>query len=480
MISFRLATLALVSLCLAPLAAATAHPAAHADDPVKAQYVAGPLPDRIVLSFVGDPATSQAVTWRTDASVGSTMAEIARADHGPDFADQRRPVEATTTPVETEFGIAHYHTARFEDLEPETMYAYRVGGGGGGGGGGDGGGRWSEWFQFKTASAEARPFSFIYLGDAQNDIRSRWSRVLREAHAEAPRAAFVIHAGDLVNTGDDEKDWGEWFHAGGWLNGMLPVVPVPGNHEYHLTHQGPEAVRDLAPTWAAQFALPDNGPPVAKGAAYYLDYQGVRIIALNSNEPIDEQAEWLKTLLEDDDAPQWTVLTMHHPVYSPAVGRQNGRLRDVLGPLLRGSKVDLVLQGHDHTYARGMAPADDAEDADDADDADDAAPPTENVAGGATFHQEGGPVFVVSVSGPKMYEIEAKPWMQRVAEGTQLYQVITVDGPVLRYEARTAMGTLYDSFTLDKSPRLTEQPVDLDERRRRDEPIAPPSPRPVD
>jgi hypothetical protein len=81
----------------------------------------------------------------------------------------------------------NYHSVTFTGLVPDTVHAYRVGDGE----------RWSEWFQFRTASTTPEPFSFIYFGDAQNDILSLWSRVLREGYATAPRARFMIHAGDL-------------------------------------------------------------------------------------------------------------------------------------------------------------------------------------------------------------------------------------------------------------------------------------------
>ena len=42
--------------------------------------------------------------------------------------------------------------------------------------------------------------------------------------------------------------------------------------------------------------------------------------------------------------------------------------------------------------------------------------------------------------------------MRRAAENTQLYQIITVDGDELRFEARTATGELYDAFRLNKRP----------------------------
>ena len=37
---------------------------------------------------------------------------------------------------------------------------------------------WSEWFHFRTASDRPEPFSFIYFGDAQTDLKSLWSRVI--------------------------------------------------------------------------------------------------------------------------------------------------------------------------------------------------------------------------------------------------------------------------------------------------------------
>ena len=63
-----------------------------------------------------------------------------------------------------------------------------------------------------------------------------------------------------------------------------------------------------------------------------------------------------------------------------------------------------------------------------------------------------GTVYVVSVSGPKMYELQRHAFMKKQLANTQLYQIIHIDGDELRYEARTAIGELYDSFTLVKHP----------------------------
>ena len=60
-----------------------------------------------------------------------------------------------------------------------------------------------------------------------------------------------------------------------------------------------------------------------------------------------------------------------------------------------------------------------------------------------------GTVYVVSVSGPKMYNITSD-FAARSAEDTQLYQIIHVGLDEIHYEARTATGRVYDAFVLRK------------------------------
>jgi 3',5'-cyclic AMP phosphodiesterase CpdA len=409
-----------------------------------------PLPDRVVLTWRNDPATTQAVTWRTDTSVRRSLAEIAVAnDSGRNL--QPRSVPATTEPFKSSLGEVHYHHVEFTGLMPETLHAYRVGDGV----------NWSEWFHFQTASREARPFAFIYFGDAQNDIRTHWSRVFREAFREVPRAAFTLHAGDLVSEGHEDHEWGEWFGAPAWVHATIPVVATPGNHEYRpLDSKEPRAPRVIARNWRPQFTLPENGPanlPELTETAYYFDYQGTRFISLDSNTKQAEQKSWLRDVLAKNSQ-RWTVLTFHHPVFSPARDRDNAALREAWKPLFDEFKVDLVLTGHDHTYARS------------GDVGDRVNVGTANVKKGynQVYDPAIGTVYVVSVSGPKMYNITGGEWAVRTAEDTQLYQVIAIDGDELRYEARTATNRLYDAFTLKKRAGRANELIELlpPERRR--------------
>lgn len=370
------------------------------------------VPDRVILTLTGDPATTQAVSWRTDTTVapGQALAQIAPASAYPRFTEKARNVPATTVPLATDLGEAHCHTAEMGGLTPSTLYAYRVGDGV----------NWSEWFHFRTASARPEPFTFLYFGDAQNDLKSLWSRAIRSAYTEAPRVRLLLHAGDLINRSTRDAEWAEWHGAGGWINGMVNSLPSPGNHEYDRDNR-------LTPNWRPQFALPTNGPPGLEETCYYIDYQGVRFVSLNSEDKEAEQVAWLEKVLAQNPN-RWSVLVFHRPLFSTAKGRDNKELRELWLPVIDRHRVDLVLQGHDHSYGR-----------------------SHNLRAGRTVRdRESGTVFVVSVSGPKQYEMQKQEWMRRAAENTQLYQIVTVEGGTLKYEARTVTGEIYDAFELKK------------------------------
>jgi 3',5'-cyclic AMP phosphodiesterase CpdA len=376
-----------------------------------------------------------AVNWRTHTESHIGYVEYAEAEDGPMFTKRTQRLMAVTTRLSGALGPALYHSAHLSGLKPKTMYTYRVGDGV----------HWTEWNQFTTAFNGFAPFEFVYFGDAQNDVKMMWSRVIRQAHRDAPQAAFMLHAGDLINKANSDAEWGQWFEAGSHIHRMIPCLATPGNHEYEKSR--------LSIHWCPTFSLPENGPTELKETSYWIDYQGTRIVSLNSNEQQEEQVPWLEQVLRENNN-RWTLVTFHHPIYSSAKGRDNTKLRELWQPLFDRFQVDLVLQGHDHTYARTQKL-------------------TANVPTGVTHADQAGTVYVVSVSGPKMYKVSRRPYMARVAEETQLYQIIRVEENELHYEAHTATGRLYDAFTLRKRPGRTNELLnripDTPERRRSEE-----------
>ena len=417
-------------------------------------------PGRIMLNLGADPSTSASATWRTTIDIDSAYAEIAIADAAPKFWRNAKIIKANTetfdgSKILTAGLKANYHSVKFSGLIPNKTYAYRVGDGK----------RWSEWIQIHTASDNMEdPFSFLYVGDAQNNILELWSRLIREGYKKTPNARFTIHAGDLVNHAHSEQEWQEWFEAGGWIHNMLPSFPVPGNHEYRSLNEEQEAndIESLSAQWKYQFTLPENGPDGLKETVYYMDYQDVRIIALNSNEQQELQAKWIEKVLKSNKR-KWTIITFHHPLFSASKGRENRALRKLWKPIFDKYDVDLVLQGHDHSYARGRVP------------------PGKNVVDGVNLRDKTGTVYVVSVSGGKMYNLKSdwdgyKIDRERAAENTQLFQVVTIANDTLSFESYTAIGELYDAFNLvkttkDKPNKFIERKQEAIESRRFDNTI---------
>jgi predicted phosphodiesterase len=390
-------------------------------------------PDRIILTFHGDPATSRAVTWRTDHTVNKSIAQIAEATVNSKFTENAVTLDAVTEPFDLGMYkgnvslVVHYHSVIFKGLKPDKLYAYRVGDGD----------YWSEWIQFRTAKQEYSPTKFVYFGDAQNDVLAHWSRVIRMAYQTAADASFVIHAGDLINHAHRDYEWAEWYKAGGFIHSQWTAIPAVGNHEFMSVAEGEP--RKLSVQWRPQFTLPVEKKLDEKlhETVYTVDYQDIRIIVLNSNDQLEEQTDYIEEKLKSSSA-KWNIIVCHHSVFSPAKGRDFEFARKNWKPLLDKYNVDLVLNGHDHTYARGHVPV-------------------------RTMDQDSvdevRTVYVTSVSGPKQYQLDREQLKGYEANGyqlvksgeqTQFYQVITVEDNKLTYEAYTVLGEEYDRAVITK------------------------------
>ncbi len=375
-----------------------------------------PDPDRIVLNVTQDPSTSIAVNWRTCDTVREGFLEIMPVSSDPRAVAKALREQAKSEAFQFQNIAATYHSVTLAGLTPKTLYMYRVGQGA----------HWSEWFHTKTAGTVGDKLSFIYLGDVQSGIKTLWPRVIRAAYAKMPGANLMLYAGDIVNRGNNDNEWGELFYGGSFIHSSIPGMHSPGNHEYARTGD------TLSAFWRPQFTLPENGPEGLKETCYFTDVQGMRFISINSyrveesDEDLRKQKLWVDSLLRNNPN-QWTAVVFHHPFYSIRPTRDNARMRSTFKPLFDKYKVDIVLQGHDHAYARGM-----------------------HKIQGATKDEKSGTVYILSVSGPKMSSTLQGNWMDVSASYTQLFQLVTVQGNTLGYKSYTAAGELYDSFDLVK------------------------------
>lgn len=379
------------------------------------------IPERIILNLTENPTTEIAVTWRTEQRFPNSEVQFAKSTSWTEFKDNINKVSALEESFKDDNGnIVYHYSVILKELQPKTNYLYRVGHDS----------TWSEWNQFTTASNENSPFKFIFLGDPQNDIKEHCSRVFRQAYKTASDAAFLLFTGDLVTIPSD-KLWSEFFEAGSFIFRTIPSILTPGNHDHTLikVNGKNERAKTVDPIWNVHFTLPTNGPAEFKETSYFVDFQGVRFIMINSHDKVIEQAMWVEQTLKNNPN-KWTVAAFHVPFYSMGNDRDSKVTREPLMPLFDKYGVDLVLTGHDHTYGRSK----------------------KIYAGKVVSDSSKGTVYVVSVSGPKMYSLNPlyKDIMEKTAANVSLYQVISIDNNKLKYESYTADGNLFDTFLLTK------------------------------
>lgn len=384
-------------------------------------YPSSDQPDHITQTWQGDPRNEITIQWRTSDGEHVPVLWYALAEdyaRTPDFEvsyARAQSVTLTTRQIVND-GAIQLHRARLTGLEPATTYVFGVSA--------DGGENWSETRRFHTAGDPgSEPWQFVYLGDPQNGL-DEWGDLIRQAYDRFPDIRFWMIAGDLIDKGTERDNWDQFFEEGSSVFDRSVVVPAIGNHDSHGGH----------PTiYLNHFALPDNGSEhLDPGRTYHLTYQDMLIVVMDSNYDLIEpetQTEWLDRVLGTSDA-RWKVVIYHHPFYASRPGRDNQPLRDAWGPIFDRHNVDIAFQGHDHAYMRtvpmrGHRPAEPG---------------------------EHGTIYLVAVSGTKMYEQELRDFIAFGTTNERTYQIIEMDSAAgtLSYRAINADGVEIDAFALEK------------------------------
>ena len=324
---------------------ATAAPAVLVPDP------SAPLgdPTKVVLTVYGDTRNEMGFTWyTTTASDGNDVQVVTDTGTPPDFSKARSFTGtwslAANSPKEV------LHKAAASGLSAGNAYWYRVG---------DAPRKlWSEPGRF-TTSPESGDFSFINFTDTQakNEEEAILSaKTISAATATFKDASFIISNGDLVDVGMMEQQW-DWLlgHSSSSFRN-LPHAPAAGNHEEDKN------------SFIDHFNLKTPaGAPTAAGAYYSFNWSNAHFIVLNTNEDSPEwanlspaQVEWFKTDAASAKraGAEWIIVSIHKGPYTTSshasdddIMGANG-IRTKFAPLMDDYEVDLVLQGHDHIYAR--------------------------------------------------------------------------------------------------------------------------------
>jgi len=191
-------------------------------------------------------------------------------------------------------------------------------------------------------------FRFAVYGDSQQDVKKNTNHQIHKtifARIVADNPDFIIHLGDIVDHGNNEKEW-EIFHnitkdfrekepVEGLVSRFYPTI---GNHD------GLEMYKQYF-----------NFYPINK-TKYSFDYKNAHFLAYdyssyyyNKDEKDTELFNWIINDLNNTDK-EWIFAYTHYPIYSG--GRHYSEWNKAREDIFEEYNVDMHFSGHDHNYQR--------------------------------------------------------------------------------------------------------------------------------
>jgi hypothetical protein len=300
---------------------------------------------------VGSIESQRVLTWDTTADTAT--AEVAQLAKTADVVSGVFPASPASYSASAETVSKSGYTNRrvtLDSLQENTSYSYRVGAEG----------SWSPTYTFKTQSFDGA-FDFLFLGDPQigssGDMALDslgWQATLHDAIATYPNAELLVSGGDQVETSNSEPQWDAFF-APDQLR-QVPYVATIGNHDVGAKNYEQHFTTPNTDHSAALYTT----PATTSGGDYWFIYKDVLFMDINSNKYSTggdaAHIQFMTDVVAAHGAEaKWKVVTFHHSIYSPAdhaKDADNVVRRTDFPTVLSTLGVDLVLQGHDHSYDR--------------------------------------------------------------------------------------------------------------------------------
>ena len=329
-------------------------------------YLQNPAKDAITLTwFSNADRAGQLTVWKSatgsdEAATGFESRPV-RAE-----ALAYHPAEKCTQADCAGLSLPYLHQLRVTGLEADTLYQYQVIQDSGRANG-----------SFSTLDDGQRPLRFIVYADSETEPESTGKRAAWTGSNKTSRKrkypvdqttgyaqnlkviqqrnpGFVAIAGDLVESGGEQRDWDEFWISNAGLAASTVILPALGNHEYfggsgdlgkYETADSERAIRK----YQTYFDLPgnDSGNEAHAERYYVIHYGPVTLIVLDTTDglphrsdqdtnwrlrgendggqapdwhPGSEQHDWLiKELQQAQEASRFTFVMFHGAPYSSGV-----------------------------------------------------------------------------------------------------------------------------------------------------------------
>lgn len=385
-------------------------------NPPEAPYTVSEVPSRVLLTFGTEGELSRYVSWVCDTVVDSAS-RLLLVDATDSLRLDTLSIEAIGEVFQSRSGKAAYYRALLTELKPLHTYRYAV----------ESRDARSAWYSFRTANPDAHEFSFLYMGDVQDTIGGVANTLLRCALDSHHEAEFVAFGGDLIERPTDAF-FAETFRSVDSVCTAMPIVNITGNHDYlkYLKRKCERRFSLVFPYFLKGMEERDDDNHL-----FALTYHNTDFYLLDSDRGAPylwQQRRWLKRQIEQSRSVHKIVM-VHHPLYSVKCRNNNLVQRFVFTPVIEEGGVDLVLQGHEHAYARCT--------------------PSEAPLSGAVCTNR--PLYTVSHCSPKNYSIHPSERFSNVRSGSRYYQVVTVKADAILMRAFDAnTGAMIDSVVVSK------------------------------
>lgn len=313
-------------------------------------------PTSLTVSLYDAENLCYGFTWNTEYKPIESVVQICE---GTKFSEENCAEYGAETSMQTVYmpNPTLIYVAKTQcELKPNTTYTYRAYDKGAETG--------TDLATFTTIDHSAKSFTFVHASDSQvtgldSDITYsgdgtgvQFGKALEEIVKIKP--AFLVHTGDIVEWSKYETYWKNMLDFNGSYLRELPFMAISGNHETTYRAGENEVFKHF------NIKIPEQ--TTEKGFFYCFDVGDARFIMLNTNKLTENgidfaQKTWLEEALNTNK--KWKIVAMHHPLYSvgkwgsdPEQNETSLLLRSQLSSVFAENGVDLVLQGHDHTYSK--------------------------------------------------------------------------------------------------------------------------------
>ena len=344
-------------------------------------------------------------------------------------------------------------------LEPSTKYTYTI----------SVGEKTSKEYTYETPAFGSDSFTFAAVGDPQlyyNSLDKNvegWTKTVNEVLSDGTDYSFLFSLGDQINeyyaADGSNLDKVETEYSGFFKNENLSSIALAtlvGNHDNG----------NNSTLYTEHFQMPgvtSYGQNKEGDGDYSFTYGGVQFMVLNtSNLSIAEHKAFLEETLKKNPDANWNVVCFHKSMYSVASHVTEGdivQLRTGLSPIFKELGIDVVLQGHDHVYARSyIMGGEDGMTADVQKNADGTALNDIYAPDGVQY------VTLNSGSGSKFYNITSEAFTYTAVQNQEKvpnYSKVSVTPETFTVTTyRTSDQSVVDTFTLHKKAESKELNVE--------------------